>query len=61
MQAEITITGKATLNLDGASFPHDMTAEQRLAYWLEGANSDPLLAIQCLEIKYEIKGELSHE
>lgn len=58
MQAEITITGKATLNLDSASFPPDMTAEQRLAYWLEGANADPLLAIQCLDVKYEIVGEV---
>ncbi len=56
--AIIQFTATAELNLDSDTFPPGMTSEEKLAYWMEGAKNEPLIALACVDAEWKIEGEL---
>lgn len=59
MKSLITFTGTAELDMDSPLFPPEcVTYEQMLAYWLKGANDEPRVAMECIDVKFTVTGEL---
>ncbi len=59
MNATIYITGKLTLNMDSPTFPYEMSAEERLKWWLAAAREEPEIAF--IGVDWIITGAIDNE
>ena len=56
--ANLTFTATAELDMSNP-YLEGNTDEEKLQFWLEGANEEPLLALYGVTAKWDIKGEIT--
>ena len=58
----IYFSGRAELNLDSELFPPELTTpKEKLNYWVKGAEKDPLMAMECVDIDWIISGKVKDD
>lgn len=55
--AKLTFTATAELDMSSPLL-EGSTDEEKLQFWIDGANEEPLLALSCVTAKWDIKGDI---